>query len=74
MLVDARNTSTERSYYAGQELEGAEAEYQVALGHAEALAPTPEEAKADAKAEATEAKQEAAADAKAPKGKSAKSA
>jgi hypothetical protein len=60
MLVDSRNTSTERSYYAGQELEGAEAEYQVALGHAEALpepAPEPEpKPKSEPKPESAPAK------------------
>jgi hypothetical protein len=56
MLVDARRADLDIEYKAGQELEGADAEYQVALGQAEALEPTPEEAKADAKAAAKSAK------------------
>ena len=68
MLVDARNASTDTSYTAGQELEGAEAEYQVTLGHAEVIEPTPEEAKAEAKQDAAEAKQDAADAKKAAKG------
>ena len=62
MIVDAKivNADPEHpvaSYSAGQELEGAEAEYQVALGHAEALPEPEQEAKPKAaKADSDEKK------------------
>jgi hypothetical protein len=59
MLVDARNAGSQTDYKVGQEVEGAEAEYQVALGQAEAIESTPAEAKAEAKQDAADAKKEA---------------
>lgn len=74
MLVDARvvreivegrpvetdSGSALKEFKEGQVIEGADAELQVALGHAEVLEPTPEEAKQ----EAADAKKEAAQGAK----------
>lgn len=42
MTVDARDARTEVDYHVGQELEGEEAAYQVALGHAEVTEADPE--------------------------------
>ena len=52
MLVDARVLNSDPDnpvaiFSEGQEIEGADAEFQVALGQAEALSETPEEAAAE---------------------------
>lgn len=47
MLVDARRADLETDYKVGQELEGAEAEYQVLQGHAEVIEADPDPKKKD---------------------------
>jgi hypothetical protein len=56
MLVDARRADLDVEYKVGQEIEGPEAEHQIAVGQAEVIEPTLEEAKADAKQDAAAAK------------------
>lgn len=55
MLVDARRVDLETDYKVGQELEGAEAEYQVLQGHAEVIEDSKESKKAARVEQATSA-------------------